>query len=103
VGTQWPDTLWQMAVKITRGVLEQREVTQALGANAERVKALQAQLRRRLAGFCAKTRGGVAEMLEEMAGKGTVQSLKAKGQSKGQSPKPGALFHICGPEPERSN
>ncbi|HWW03385.1 MAG TPA: hypothetical protein VNZ64_27025 [Candidatus Acidoferrum sp.] len=43
---------------------KRREVAQGLGAAVERVKALQAQVGRRLARFGAKARGGVAEMLE---------------------------------------
>jgi hypothetical protein len=43
---------------------KRRELAQELGAGMERVKALQAQLRRRLARFGGKARGGVAEMAE---------------------------------------
>jgi hypothetical protein len=43
---------------------KRRRIAQGLGAGVKRVKALQAQLRRRLAGFGAQARGGVAEMLE---------------------------------------
>jgi hypothetical protein len=39
-------------------------MAQSVGTGVERVKALQAQLRRRLANFCAKARGGMKEMLE---------------------------------------
>jgi hypothetical protein len=43
---------------------KRREVARGLGIGVERVKGLQAQLRRRLARFRAEARGGVAEMLE---------------------------------------
>ena len=45
---------------------KRREVAQELGAKVPRVKAVQAQLRRRLARFGAEARDGVAEMLEGM-------------------------------------
>jgi DNA-directed RNA polymerase specialized sigma24 family protein len=45
---------------------KRREVARELGAKVPRVKAIQAQLRRRLAKFGAEARGGVAEMLEGM-------------------------------------
>jgi hypothetical protein len=43
---------------------KRREIAQALGAGRERVKALQGQLHRRLASFCAKARDGIKEALE---------------------------------------
>jgi hypothetical protein len=45
---------------------KRREVAQEMGTDTERVKALQAQLRRRLVKFCAEAQGGVAEMLDEL-------------------------------------
>ena len=44
------------------------------GLRSERVKALQARLRRRLVKFCAEARGGVAEMLQEMGSGGRPKS-----------------------------
>jgi len=44
---------------------KRREIALELGLKVERVKALQAQLRRRLARFGAEARGGVVEVLTE--------------------------------------
>ena len=43
---------------------KRREMACALGAGAQRVKALQGQMRRRLANFCDKARGGIKETLD---------------------------------------
>jgi hypothetical protein len=54
-------------VSVFRGAWDgrkRREIARVTGTAVERVRALQAQLRRRLANFCAKARGGMKEMLE---------------------------------------
>lgn len=43
---------------------KRRAIARATGAAVGQVRALQAQLRRRLADFCAKARGGMKEMLD---------------------------------------
>jgi hypothetical protein len=54
-------------VKVFQGAWDgqkRRVIAEAVGTGTERVKALQAQLRGRLAKFCAQARGGVREVLE---------------------------------------
>ncbi|HWW00116.1 MAG TPA: hypothetical protein VNZ64_10515 [Candidatus Acidoferrum sp.] len=48
---------------------KRREIARGLGTAAQRVKELQGQVSRRLAKFGAQARGGVAEMLEGVAGR----------------------------------
>jgi len=53
-------------VSVFRGAWDgqkRRELAQVTRSGVERVRALQGQLRRRLANFCAKARGGMKEML----------------------------------------
>ena len=44
--------------------LKRREIAQVAETGVEQVRALQGQLRRRLANFCAKAQGGMKEMID---------------------------------------
>jgi hypothetical protein len=58
------EELFEVFLRVWDGK-KRREIAEELGLKVERVKALQAQLRRRLARFGAEARGGVVEVLTE--------------------------------------